>query len=48
LADFDGFDLVQESALPKVIDTLHIADPTTDEFKRRFEFRYNKRRSAVI
>ena len=43
LAGFDDFELVQESALPKVIDTLHIADATTDEFKSRFEFRQNKR-----
>jgi hypothetical protein len=29
---FDGFEPVEESALPKVINVLHIADATTDEF----------------
>lgn len=43
MAAFDGFEPVEESALPKVIDTLHIADSTTDEFKSRFEFRHNLR-----
>jgi hypothetical protein len=38
MAAFDGFESVDESELPKVIDTLHIADATTDEFKSRFRF----------
>ena len=32
MAAFDGFEAVEEKDLPKVIDTLHIADATTDEF----------------
>jgi hypothetical protein len=38
---FDGFDHVEESALPKIIDTLHIADSTSDEFNSRFRFRHS-------
>lgn len=38
LALFDGFEPVEESALPKLIDALHIADASTDEFKSRFQF----------
>jgi hypothetical protein len=38
-AGFDGFDRVQESELPKVIDVLLVADGSTDEFKSRFQFR---------
>ena len=43
LLGFDGFEPVAESDLPKVIDTLLIADATTDEFKSRFRFRHNER-----
>jgi hypothetical protein len=39
LAEFDGFEGVTESELPKEIDTLLIADATTDQFKTRFRFR---------
>jgi hypothetical protein len=39
LAEFDGFDIVPESQLPNEIDTVLIADATTDEFKSRFRFR---------
>lgn len=39
LVGFDGFEAIQESELPKQIDTLLIADATTDEFKSRFRFR---------
>jgi hypothetical protein len=38
LALFDGFEEIEESDLPKRIDTLHIADATTDQFKSRFHF----------
>ena len=38
LALFDGFEEITESDLPKVINTLHIADASTDEFKSRFHF----------
>ena len=41
LAAFDGFESVEEAALPKIIDTLHIADASKDEFKSRFTFRHN-------
>ena len=40
LALFDGFEPVEESALPKLIDVLLIADTSTDEFKSRFQFRH--------
>jgi hypothetical protein len=43
MAAFDGFEPIEESALPKIIDTLHIADASTDEFKSRFEFKHNQR-----
>ena len=43
MSGFDGFERVQEAELPKIIDTLHIADATTDEFKSRFEFKHNTR-----
>ena len=36
---FDGFEAVDESSVPKVVDTLHIAD--NNEFKRRFTFRHD-------
>jgi hypothetical protein len=36
---FDGFQRVEESELPKVIDALLVADGTTEEFKSRFRFR---------
>jgi hypothetical protein len=39
LAPFDGFEMVEEKDLPKQINTVHIADQTTDEFKSRFRFR---------
>jgi hypothetical protein len=39
LSAFDGFAPVAESELPKEIDTLLIADATTEEFKSRFGFR---------
>jgi arylsulfatase A-like enzyme len=39
LAEFDGFDIVPESQLPNEIDTVLLADATTDEFKSRFRFR---------
>ena len=39
LAAFNGFEEVSEAQLPKVIDTLHIADATTDGFKSRFTFK---------
>lgn len=42
LAGFDGFAAVSEGQLPKEIDTLHIADATTDEFKSRFKFRHHR------
>ncbi len=37
---FDGFEHVEESDLPKIIDTLHIADRSSDEFNSRFRFRH--------
>jgi hypothetical protein len=36
---FDGFDAVDEAALPKQIDTLHIADVAA--FESRFQFAHN-------
>jgi hypothetical protein len=39
LVGFDGFEKVQESELPKIIDTLDVADATKDEFISRFKFR---------
>jgi hypothetical protein len=41
MSAFDGFEHVGESDLPKIIDTLHIADATTDEFTSRFRFRHD-------
>jgi len=41
MSAFDDFEQVEESNLPKIIDTLHIADATTDEFTSRFRFRRN-------
>jgi hypothetical protein len=41
MSAFDDFEQVEESNLPKIIDTLHIADATTDEFTSRFRFRHN-------
>jgi hypothetical protein len=43
LAPFDGFEPINDSELPKVIDTLHIADASTEEFKSRFTFRHRTR-----
>lgn len=40
---FDGFERVEETALPKIIDTLHIADATTEEFRSRFQFKHDRR-----
>jgi hypothetical protein len=39
MAMFDGFERVSEAGLPKIIDTLHIADAATDEFTSRFKFK---------
>jgi hypothetical protein len=39
MTGFDGFEIVSEDQLPKEIDTLHLADGTTDEFKSHFRFR---------
>jgi hypothetical protein len=36
---FDGFDPVEEAALPKTIDTLHVADVTA--FESRFQFAHD-------
>ncbi len=41
LAMFDGFERVEETALPKVVDTLLLAD--ANAFGERFEFRHNQR-----
>jgi hypothetical protein len=46
LARFDGFERVAESDLPKVIDTLHIADASTPEFKSRFRIRTDDERRS--
>jgi hypothetical protein len=40
---FDGFEHVGEDALPKVVDSLLVAD--ANAFAERFEFRHNLRRS---
>jgi hypothetical protein len=42
LAVFDGFERIGESDLPKVIDTLHIADASTEQFKSRFTFAHHR------
>jgi hypothetical protein len=44
LVDFDGFERVVESDLPKVIDALHIADATTADFRIRFRFKTDDER----
>ena|SRR5712692_9381014 len=36
---FDGFTPVQESELPKVIDTFHLGDATKKPFQSRFRFK---------
>jgi hypothetical protein len=36
---FDGFDSIDEAALPKTIDTLHVADVTA--FESRFQFAHD-------
>ena len=43
MAAFDGFERVEESMLPKMIDALHIGDATSDEFTSWFEFKHNER-----
>jgi hypothetical protein len=42
LSLFDGFERVDESALPKVIDVLHLADATKEPFKSRFRFAHSE------
>jgi hypothetical protein len=42
LAVFDGFEPVAEHDLPKVVDSLLVAD--ANAFKERFEFKHNKKR----
>jgi len=44
MAAFDGFERVEESQVPKVIDTLHIGD--ANEVERRFQFRHRLRERA--
>ena len=44
LAVFDGFEPVADSDVPKVVDTLLVAD--VNAFTERFEFKYNKRADA--
>lgn len=39
LAGFDGFTPVEESELPKEIDTVLIADQTKEPFRSRFRFK---------
>jgi hypothetical protein len=39
LARFDGFTPVEESELPKEIDTVLIADQTKEPFRSRFRFK---------
>jgi N-acetylglutamate synthase-like GNAT family acetyltransferase len=39
LAGLDGFTAIDEAELPKEIDTLLVADGTSEEFKSRFRFR---------
>ena len=39
---FDGFDPVEETNLPKVVDSLLVAD--ANAFGERFEFRHNQKR----
>jgi hypothetical protein len=47
LDPFDGFEMVHESALPSEIDTVLIADQTSDEFRSRFRFRSARRSGAL-
>jgi len=42
MAGFNGFGRVNESALPKLIDSVQFADTTTEEFTGRFEFKHKK------
>jgi hypothetical protein len=42
MAAFDGFERIEESMLPKVIDALHIGDPKSNEFTSRFELKHNE------
>jgi hypothetical protein len=44
LALFDGFATIPEELLPKEIDSLEIADGTSEEFTSRFKFREGGRR----
>jgi len=37
--EFDGFTPVPEAALPKVVDGVHVGDPTAEEFTSRFELK---------
>jgi hypothetical protein len=39
LSAFDGFEVVAEEQLPKQVDTVLIADGTSDEFTSRFQSR---------
>jgi hypothetical protein len=39
---FDGFEPVKEAALPRIVDSLLVADKNA--FAERFEFRHNQRR----
>jgi hypothetical protein len=39
LASLDGFTAIDEAELPKEIDTLLVADGTSEEFKSHFHFR---------
>ena len=41
-AAFDDFEPVAESNLPKMINTLHIGDATTEPFKARFRFAHDE------
>ena len=43
---FDGFELIEDQALPEEIDTVIVGDVTSGEFKSRFQFR--KHSSARI
>jgi hypothetical protein len=42
MALFDGFEPVEESALPKIVDTLLVAD--ANAFAERFAFKHNQTR----
>jgi hypothetical protein len=39
MKEFDGFMPVPEAALPKVVNVVHFADATTEEFTSRFELK---------